>query len=387
MAGKEIPPYELDFTTKSGEKRIGQITATPIGDDEGNIVEALVMISDITEHKRAEEKLRESEEKYRDLVDTFNDWIWEVDDSGVYSCISPRVKDIIGYEPEELIGTKIFDLMSPDEIKRVTDIFTELVADPKPFKSFETANLHKNGHPVILETSGKPFFDADGKLLGFRGVGRDITKHKQEERENTRLQIKLQQAKKMEAIGTLAGGVAHDLNNVLTGIVGYPDLLLRQLPENSPLRKPILTIKDTGKKAAAIVQDLLTLARRGVDTYEVVNMNAIISEYLQSPEYEKLKSFHPGVEVETKLETDLLNISGSPVHLSKTIMNLISNAAEAMPDGGKLSISTENRYVDKPIIGYDHLEEGNYVVLTVSDTGSGMSSEDMESYVASLVML
>ncbi len=110
---------------------------------------------------------------------------------------------------------------------------------------------------------------------------------------------------------------------------------------------------------------------------EVVNLNALISEYLKSHEYEKLKSFHPGVEVECNLETDLLNIPGSPAHLSKTIMSLVSNAAEAMPDGGKLSISTENRYVGRPIKAYDHVEEGDYVILTVSDTGAGMSSEDM----------
>jgi len=101
-------------------------------------------------------------------------------------------------------------------------------------------------------------------------------------------------------------------------------LLLMQIPEDSPLRKPVLTIKESGNKAAAIVQDLLTLARRGVATTEVVNLNDIISEYLKSPEYEKLKSYHPDIEVLADLKTDLLNISGSPVHLSKTVMNLVS---------------------------------------------------------------
>jgi CheY-like chemotaxis protein/two-component sensor histidine kinase len=173
--------------------------------------------------------------------------------------------------------------------------------------------------------------------------------------------------------------VAHDLNNILGGLVSYPELLLMDLPKKSPLRKPILTIKKSGEKAATIVQDLLTLARRGVSTMEVANLNDIISEYLKSPEYEKLKIFHPDVRLKTNLEEDLLNILGSPVHLSKTIMNLVSNAAEAMPIGGKIFISTENRYIDRPIRGYDNVDEGDYITLTVSDTGTGISPEDMES--------
>ncbi|GAI78062.1 unnamed protein product, partial [marine sediment metagenome] len=146
----------------------------------------------------------------------------------------------------------------------------------------------------------------------------------------------------------------------------------------SPLRKPILTIQKSGERATAIVQDLLTLARRGVLVTEVVNFNQIISEYLKSPEYEKMRSYHTEVQIETDLKTDLLNISGSPVHLSKTIMTLVSNAAEAMPDGGGIFISTENRYIDRPVRGYDDVKEGDYVTLTVSDTGEGISSEDIE---------
>jgi CheY-like chemotaxis protein len=150
------------------------------------------------------------------------------------------------------------------------------------------------------------------------------------------------------------------------------------LPEKSPLRGPIKTIQDSGKKAAAIVQDLLTLARRGVSISEIVNLNDIISEYLASPEFIKLKNYHPSVEVQTCIDSELLNIMGSPVHLSKTIMNLVSNAAEAMPEGGKILISTENLYIDRPISGYDDIEEGDYAVLKVSDTGIGIADGEIE---------
>jgi CheY-like chemotaxis protein len=171
--------------------------------------------------------------------------------------------------------------------------------------------------------------------------------------------------------------VAHDLNNILSGIVSYPELILLDLPEDSPLRESILTIQESGHKAATIVQDLLTLARRGVAVTEVVNLNQIIFKYLKSPEYKKMRSFYHEVQVKTNLETDLLNIIGSPVHLSKTIMNLVSNAVESMPEGGTIFIRTGNRYIDMPIKGYDDVKEGDYAVLIISDTGTGISSDDL----------
>ena len=206
----------------------------------------------------------------------------------------------------------------------------------------------------------------------------EIVERKRSEKERRYLEAQLAKSQKMEAIGTLAGGVAHDLNNILSGLVSYPELLLMDLPEESPLRQPILTIKDSGQKAAAIVQDLLTLARRGVSVREVMNLNQLIEEYLNSPEHHRIIEYHAGVTVETNLQSDLLNIMGSPVHLSKTIMNLVSNAAEAMPNGGKIRIKTENRYVDSSLNCYDTVDEGDYAVLTVSDVGVGISDEDLE---------
>lgn len=205
-----------------------------------------------------------------------------------------------------------------------------------------------------------------------------IESRKQAELERVELEAKLQRAQKMEALGTLAGGVAHDLNNILSGLVSYPELMLMDLSKDSPLRRPIMTMKDSGEKAAAIVQDLLTLARRGVAVTEVVNLNLIVSEYMQSHEFKSLKTNCPDVRIHTRLENDLLNIAGSPVHLSKTVMNLISNASESITSAGEVTISTENQYIDRPVRGYTDVEEGDYVVLTISDTGIGISPEDME---------
>ena len=192
------------------------------------------------------------------------------------------------------------------------------------------------------------------------------------------MEEKLQRAGKMEAVGTLAGGVAHDLNNVLSGLVSYPELILMELPEDSPLREPILTIQNSGKKAATIVHDLLTLARRGVAVNEVTHLNDVVEEYLQAPEYKKLREYYPQVAVNTDLTADLLNIMASPVHLSKTVMNLVSNAAEALSGEGTITISTKNQYIDSPVRGYDEVKAGDYIVLTVADDGPGISPEDLE---------
>ncbi len=212
-----------------------------------------------------------------------------------------------------------------------------------------------------------------------RELQNEITVRKHAEEKIRESEEQLRKAQKMEAIGTLAGGVAHDLNNVLSGLISYPELILMDLPANSPLKSSLLAIKKSGERAANIVQDMLTLARRGVAVSEVVDLNDIIRDYLQSPEYERLRQTHPDLTLESSLEPDLLSIAGSPVHLSKTVMNLVSNAAEALIDGGTVTISSENRYIDKPISGYDDIEEGDYVTLTVSDTGIGIAAKDIES--------
>jgi signal transduction histidine kinase/ActR/RegA family two-component response regulator len=206
----------------------------------------------------------------------------------------------------------------------------------------------------------------------------EIQQREQAEKDREQLEIKLQRARKMEALGTLAGGVAHDLNNILSGLVSYPELMLMDLPEDSPLQRPIQTMKGSGEKAAAIVQDLLTLARRGVAVTEVVCLNRIVREYLVSFEFKKLQTDYPTVRFETVLAKDLLPISGSPVHLSKTLMNLVSNAAEAIDGFGHVNIETESRYVDRPISGYDDVQQGDYAVLSVTDDGIGISSDDTE---------
>lgn len=194
----------------------------------------------------------------------------------------------------------------------------------------------------------------------------------------TRVNKRLLQAQKMEAIGRLASGVAHDLNNVLAGVVTLPEILAQKMSDADPLKEYLLMIQASGEKAAAIVQDLLTLARRGIATFVNMNLNEVITDYLNSLEYAKLKKSHPRMEMKTDFDKDIYQILGSPIHLAKTIMNLVANAAEAMPSGGKITIITRNRCLDKPISGYDQVVPGDYVVLIIVDEGIGISPDDLE---------
>jgi len=211
-----------------------------------------------------------------------------------------------------------------------------------------------------------------------RELALEIKERRRGEAERIRLAGQLKQAEKMEAIGNLAAGVAHDLNNILSGLVSYPELLLMDLPEGSPLRKPIVTIKNSGHKAADIVQDLLTMARRGVADQKVVNLNRLVNDYLGSPEFLSLKQQHPHVRFRTCLDDDLLNVAASPVHLSKTLMNLVSNAAEALLVEGEVAIITANCYVDRPLQGYETISEGDYAIVHVSDDGVGIGPQDLK---------
>ena len=326
--------------------------------------------------KKAKKELAASDERYRRTLEAAPDAvILTTLKEGRFLQVNEGFTRLTGYTAEEVLGKTVADLnmfTKPADENRLIKVLKE----QGEANALELRTRRKNGAPIDTLVSARCIrFGNEDCLIT---VVTDITVLKKAQEEKARLEKRLQQAKKMEAIGALAGGVAHDLNNILSGIISYPELMLMDLPEDSPMVKPLLTIQRSGEKAAAIVQDLLTLARRGVAVAEVVNLNNIVSEYLASPEYEKLRSYHRKASAAVALAPDLLNIHGSPVHLSKTVMNLVANAFEAMPEGGKASISTQNMYVDRPIQGYEDVNEGDYVVLTVADTGTGISPEDME---------
>ena len=320
--------------------------------------------------------LQEREEQLRAILESTADGILVVNGLGHIVHTNIRFAEM-WHIPEELIMEGNSGQLFNQVLKQLTD--------PQSFLS----RLHTlYGAPdtdfgVIHFMDGRVFEHLSAPLIVEDRISgrvwsfRDITEREKAEEEKRSLETRLRQAEKMEALGTLAGGVAHDLNNILGGVVSYPDLLLMTLPEDSDLREPILTMQRSGQRAAAVVQDLLTLARRGVAITKVCNLGEIIWDHLKSPVHRELKTHHPSIQFVANTEERLLNILGSPVHLTKTIMNLVSNAAEAIPDEGTVTISARNQYVGNPIKGYDTVKEGDYVVLMVSDDGIGISQEDL----------
>jgi signal transduction histidine kinase/ActR/RegA family two-component response regulator len=332
--------------------------------------------TEMAERKRSEDALRDSEGKLNAILYSISDYMVMVDrDLNIlWSNEKAREAFNIGCD-----GGKCYEaLCGRDRPCGTEPCYAVQAFQDGDIHEDEAILINRNGQVLDCHcVANVALRDGEDKPTAVLKVLRDITEKKQTDREKKSLEERLRRSEKMEAIGTLAGGVAHDLNNILGAIVGYPELILMDLPEGSPLRKGISAIQKSGEKAAAIVQDMLTLARRGVAVMEPVNFNDIIRDYLRSPELEKLRSFHPDIRIDGHLDDELLPMLGSPVHLSKIVMNLVSNAAEAMPRGGLIKIETTNRYVDTSIQGYDHVSEGEYIVIKITDTGIGIAPKDI----------
>jgi two-component system cell cycle sensor histidine kinase/response regulator CckA len=329
---------------------------------------------DITVSKLAEKTLRESEQRYRSLFKNNHSIMLLIDpENGEIVDANPAAISFYGWSHQELTGKKISDINTLTN----EQVFQEMQRVQKEkCRHFFFRHRLASGQVRDVEVYTGPITVKDRKLL--YSIIHDISERRQAEAALRDNQEKLARLKKMESLGLLAGGVAHDLNNILAGIVSYPELLLLDLPEDSKLRKPIETMQRSGQRAVAVVQDLLTVARGVATVREPLNINDIVREYLKSPEFQNLEKFHPTVTVKTRLDTDLLNIAGSHVHIRKVVMNLVSNASEAIDGSGQVGISTLNRYIDKPLGGYDNVRAGEYAVLVVSDDGSGISSDDLD---------
>jgi PAS domain S-box-containing protein len=343
----------------------------------------------IAELAAENKKLQKSGERYRLIAKNTDDLVAVTTFAlnPTYTYISPSHKKIMGYDPGDLLGRSGLDFIHPEDKKKVAPLLKKYLTGKikgifngkiRDFSErIEYRVRDKAGGWHYLQSTVNIIKDKDELVF----ISRDITGQKKAEEERRELEEKLLQSEKMEAIGALAGGVAHDLNNTLSAIVNYPELLLLDLPEDSPHRTLVTAIQQAGERAAAIVMDLLTLAGKGVVMTEVVSLNDIVVDFFNSPEYEKLKSFYPGVHIETHPAKKSCNMHGSPIRLSKMLLNLFTNAMESVHEKkeGKVTVSTGNRYVNRPVKGYDHdVPVGEYVVLTVADNGAGMSPGDIK---------
>ncbi len=365
-------PFEIEYRIKDTKGNWLWFLDRSIGRKKENgevVIEGIA--TDITKLKRSVQALQESEEIMRSVLETSPVGISIYDETGQCFVANDSIAQMIGATKSQVLQQNYNNIESwklSGILNKAKRAIKENVS-----KRHDIIGGSTFGQSVRLDCYLVPF--SSGRLLL---MAHDITERIQAEKTLRESEVKLARSKKMESLGLLAGGVAHDLNNVLSGIVSYPELILMDLPKDSKLRKPIETMQESGHMAAAIVQDLLTMARGVATTKEPLNLNDIVSDYLNSPEFKKLEHFHPTVTVKTNLDTDLLNIGGSHVHIRKLVMNLVSNASEAIEGSGNVTISTLNRYVDRPLRGYDDVNIGEYAILSVSDNGSGISSDDFE---------
>jgi PAS domain S-box-containing protein len=467
----------------------------------------ILIARNITVWKQAEKALRESEERFRNLAESTSDWIWETDAEGRYTYCSPRVKALLGYGVKEILGRTAFDLMLPEEARRLRPIIAKAMARGEPLVGIENVGLAKDGREVVLETNGVPFYGPDGKtLLGYRGIDRDITARREADRqrresqrvlstlmanlpgmayqcrndhdwtmefvsegclqltgyppaelmgnrkvaygdlihpedrqkvwetvqgglkakrsfrmeyriiaadgqekwvweqgqgvfspeeelvsvegfitdttdrkraeeEKTGLEDQLRQAQKMEAIGQLAGGVAHDFNNQLTVISGYCDMLLRPLPEEDPTRHMIEEVRRAGERAHRLTSQLLAFSRKQVLNPEVIDLDRVLSE-MHNP---LARMLGEQVELSLIVEADRGQVKLDRSQFEQAIMNLAINARDAMPDGGVLTIETALLQLDAAEARRrPGLSPGPHELLVVRDTGEGIDDQIVE---------
>jgi len=377
LAGEPVPEsVEFELKRKDGGLMWCLLNNSYSRTPEGHVL-STVIIHDITARKRAEEALKRSEEQYRYLVKHAPAGIYEVDfTAGRFLSVNDAMCFYTGYSREEILEMEPIDIVAEGSRDAVAERILRILAGEPVDNDVEVQIRRKDGGLTWAYLNNRFSRRPDGHFVS-TVIAHNITERKRAEEEKKALMERLQRAEKMEALGTMAGGVAHDLNNVLGIVVGYAEMLLCDLNGSDPLRTGLTDILDQGKRAAAIVQDLLTLARRGVPTREVLNLNDMIADYRTSPALAKLSADHPRIRIATDLAPDLLNISGSAAHVSTSLYNLVANACESMPESGTVIVRTQNRYLDKPVRGYDDIREGDYVVLSVSDTGQGISEADL----------
>ncbi len=342
----------------------------------------ITAISNITQIKKVKKERLEYQDRLVTFMETIPDAVFIKDGGGRWLLTNQVGRNLFHLDKYSWQGKTDQELgIERPDYKAAHDhcILSDELAWGTPGITIDYEEVIDDAGMVhIFEVRKMPKFTTDGKRKTLVIIGRNITDQRNAEQEKAKLTEQLHQAKKMESIGLLAGGVAHDLNNILSGIIGYPELLLQELPADSPLRDPIETIQQSGQRAAAVVDDLLTVARGVATTKETYDLNLLAQEYLQSPEYKKLMSLHPEVDFQYRFDAEKPAILCSTVHVKKCLMNLVTNGAEAVDGSGIVGITTRNQVVDEQVGHELDIDVGNYVVLTIQDSGTGISSANLE---------
>lgn len=334
----------------------------PSGEDIRAIEEVMDLAGVAIRKMKSEEALREREERFRQLVETSCDWIWETDRDMRYTYASPKVTELLGYAPYEVLGRTRFDFMPDEEAARMRSVCDEIASQGRPFAAVEHTSMHRSGREVVLESSGSPLYGPDGGVAGYRGMDRDVSERK-------RMEMQLRQAQKMEAVGLLAGGIAHDFNNILAAMM--INLGLVQMGEglDPEIRKALEEIDGDARRAADLTRQLLMFSRRSVLAVRPLDLNDVIANLL------KMLGRLIGEQIELHFQprTGLPSVSADAGMLEQVVMNLVVNARDSMPNGGSVAITTTQvELTEADLPGGPDRRCGRFVCLSVSDTGKGI---------------
>ncbi len=357
LDGEEFPSTVLLTRMEQAGKRFLQAT-----------------IKDITVQKRSEKALRESEEKYRSIVETTAEWIWEMDLNGRHTFSNPGVTSILGYRLEEFIGVRAMSLIHVEDWPEVEVNLPRLIADKRGWRGWTLRWRHKNGSYRYLESNANPIINAAGELAGYRGADRDVTERKMAEEEKQKLYEQLVQAQKMEAIGLLAGGVAHDFNNMLAVISGHVELALDQVEASQPLHACLEEIRLSAQRAIDLTRQLLGFARRQTVTTKVLDLNSTVESMFTMLR----RLIGEDVQMVWMPGQDLWPVKMDPSQIDQILVNLAVNARDAIAGTGEITIETANMAVDEANFHqHTYFVPGEYVALTVSDNGCGMDKNTL----------
>ena len=351
-AADYIKAGAADYIVKSHLERLGPA-----------VLRALDLNRARAEQARAQEQLRQSEARYRTLVDGVRDVIFALAPDGTIASLNPAFETITGFPRDEWLGRPFEQLVHSDDLPLALELLSGVArGEPRPVNQFRIRT--RKGDYRMGEFAATPQY-REGQLASILGIGRDVT-------ERLSLEQQLRQAQKMEAVGRLAGGVAHDFNNILTAITGYADLLLEDLGTTDRRRDDIAEIRKAAERAAGLTRQLLAFSRQQVMQVRVLDLNDVVADTQNMLG----RLLGEDIALVTRLDPALGAVKADPGQLEQVIMNLAVNARDAMPGGGKLTIETANAELDDTYVR-EHFpaRPGSYVMLAVSDTGTGMSDE------------
>jgi two-component system cell cycle sensor histidine kinase/response regulator CckA len=365
---------EKRYLKKNGDVVWVIVRVTAIRDNDGSIKYWLGLLEDITEHKKAKDALRQSEEKYRSILQGIEEGYFEVDLAGNFTFFNKAMHKILGFTPEELLGTSNREYTRKETAKKIFRVFNRVYHTGRPARVLNYEITTKDGRKKILEVSTSLMRDSNHKPIGFRGLALDVTEHLVVEREKERMAAQIQQAQKMEAIGTLAGGIAHDFNNLLMGFQGNLSLMLMEMSPDNPYYDFLTNMEDYVKRGSDLTRQILGFARGGKYEVRPTNLNDLLEK--SSRMFGRTKK---EIMIHKRFQENPWPVEVDRGQIEQVLLNLFVNAWQAMPSGGDIYLSTENVTLkkedwDKPYA----LQQGQYVKVSVTDTGVGMDKATLE---------